>query len=100
MAQTSLEIMERHGLVGTDIALFVPHQANKRIIDACARRMKIPQDRVLINIDRYANTTCATIPIALSEAVEQNRLKRGDNVVLASAGGGYTWGSALLKWAY
>ena len=99
MAAACTEILERNGLTGDDIALLVPHQANKRIIDATARRMKLPSDRVLINIDRYANTTCATIPIGLSEAVEKGRLSRGDNVVIAGAGAGYTWGSALIKWA-
>ena len=78
----------------------MPHQANRRIIEATARRMKLPIDRVMINIDKYGNTTAATIPIALSEAVEQKRIHRGDNVVLATAGGGYAWGSALLKWTY
>ncbi len=100
MAAVSAELLRRNGLSGDDIALLVPHQANKRIIDATARRMKLAPERVLVNIDRYANTTCGTIPIALSEAVEQDRVKRGDYIVLASAGAGYTWGSALLKWAY
>lgn len=100
MAEVSAQILERNGLVGKDIALFVPHQANKRIIDACVKRTDIPQDRVVVNIDRYANTSAATIPIGLSEAVEQGRLSRGDNVLLASAGAGYTWGSTLLTWAY
>ncbi len=98
MAAACAELLERNGLTGDDIALLVPHQANKRIIDATARRMKLASDRVLINIDRYANTTCATIPIGLSEAMEQGRLNRGDNIVLAGAGAGYTWGSALIKW--
>ncbi|MDP6778298.1 MAG: beta-ketoacyl-ACP synthase III [Candidatus Latescibacteria bacterium] len=100
MAAACAELLERNGLTGDDVHLLVPHQANKRIIDATARRMKLPSERVLINIDRYANTTCATIPIGLSEAVEQGRLSPGDNVVVAGAGAGYTWGSALLKWAY
>ncbi len=100
MAAVSAELLERNGLSGDDIALLVPHQANKRIIDATARRMKLAPERVLVNIDRYANTTCGTIPIALSEAVEQERVKRGDYIVVSSAGAGYTWGSALLKWAY
>jgi 3-oxoacyl-[acyl-carrier-protein] synthase-3 len=98
MAAVSAELLERNGLSGEDIALLVPHQANKRIIDATVRRMKLPTDRVIINIDRFANTTSGTIPIALDEAVEQERIKTGDYVVLASAGAGYTWGSALLKW--
>ena len=100
MAEVSAQILERNGLVGQDIALFVPHQANKRIIDACVKRTDIPKDRVVVNIDRYANTSAATIPIGLSEAVEQGRLSRGDHVLLASAGAGYTWGSTLLTWAY
>jgi 3-oxoacyl-[acyl-carrier-protein] synthase-3 len=100
MAAASAEVLKRNGLTGDDIALLVPHQANKRIIDATVRRMKLPVDRVLINIDKYANTTCGTIPIGLSEAVEEGRVKRGDYVVLASAGGGFAWGSALLKWSY
>ncbi|HCR18763.1 MAG TPA: 3-oxoacyl-ACP synthase [Candidatus Latescibacteria bacterium] len=100
MAAVSADLLERNGLTGEDVTLLVPHQANKRIIDATVRRMKLPSDRVIINIDKYANTTCGTIPIALNEAVEQERIKKGDYVVLASAGAGYTWGSALLKWVY
>jgi 3-oxoacyl-[acyl-carrier-protein] synthase-3 len=100
MAEVSAQILERNGLTGQDIALFVPHQANKRIIDACIKRTDLPPDRVVINIDRYANTSAGTIPIGLSEAVDHGRVKRGDKVLLASAGAGYTWGSALLTWAY
>jgi len=100
MAEVSAQVIERNGLVGEDIALFVPHQANKRIIDACVKRTDLPKDRVVINIDRYANTSAGTIPIGLSEAVGQGRVSRGDNVLLASAGAGYTWGSALITWAY
>jgi 3-oxoacyl-[acyl-carrier-protein] synthase-3 len=100
MAAASAEVLKRNGLTGDDVALLVPHQANKRIIDATVRRMKLPQDRVIINIDKYANTTCGTIPIALSEAAEEGRITRGDNVVLATAGGGFAWGSALVRWAY
>ena len=100
MAEVSAQLLERNGLVGKDIALFVPHQANKRIIDACVKRTDLPKDRVVLNINRYANTSAATIPIGLSEAAEQGRIQRGDHVLLASAGAGYTWGSALLTWAY
>ena len=100
IADVSAKLLERNGLTGEDIVLFVPHQANKRIIDASIRRLKLPEDRVLINIDRYGNTSAGTIPIGLSEACEQGRLKRGDHVLLASAGAGYTWGGALLTWAY
>ena len=100
MAEVSAQILERNGLVGEDIDLFVPHQANKRIIDGTVKRLNLPEDRIAINIDRYANTAAGTIPIALSEAVEQGRVKRGDTILLASAGAGYTWGSALLTWTY
>ncbi|MDA0746901.1 MAG: ketoacyl-ACP synthase III [bacterium] len=100
MAASAVDLLERNGLTGDDIVLLVPHQANKRIIDATVRRMKLPPDRVLITIEKYANTTCATIPIGLFEAVRTNRIQRGDYMVLASAGAGFTWGSALLKWAY
>ncbi|MCZ6636185.1 MAG: ketoacyl-ACP synthase III [bacterium] len=100
MAEVSAQILERNGLVGKDIDLFVPHQANKRIIDGTLKRLNLPEERAAINIDRYANTAAGTIPIALSEAVEQGRVKRGDTILLASAGAGYTWGSALLTWAY
>ena len=100
MASVSSALLERNGLTGEDIALFLPHQANKRIIDACVRKLNFPEDKVLIDIDRHANTTCGTIPIALSVAVEEGRLSRGDQVVLTSAGAGFTWGSALMKWAY
>jgi 3-oxoacyl-[acyl-carrier-protein] synthase-3 len=100
MASASADLLKRNGLTGEDIALFVPHQANRRIIDASARRMNLSEDKVLIDIDRYANTTCGTIPIGLSDAEEEGRLSPGDYVVLASAGAGFTWGSALLKWAY
>ena len=100
MAEVSGRIMERNGLTAEDIKLLVPHQANKRIIDAAARRMKLPEEKVLINIERFGNTTDATVPIALWEAVETGRIERGDYIVMATAGGGYAWGSALIKWAY
>jgi 3-oxoacyl-[acyl-carrier-protein] synthase-3 len=100
MADVSAEILEKNHLIGKDVALFVPHQANLRIIDASAKRMGLEPHQVAINIDKYGNTTAATIPMCLSEAVEQNRLKKGDNVVLASFGAGFTWGSIFLRWAY
>ena len=100
MADVSGRIMERNGLTAEDIKLLVPHQANKRIIAAAARRMKLPEEKVLINIERFGNTTDATVPIALWEAVETGRIERGDYIVMATAGGGYAWGSALIKWAY
>ncbi|MEW6750271.1 MAG: beta-ketoacyl-ACP synthase III [Candidatus Latescibacterota bacterium] len=99
MAEVCVSLLERNGLRGEDVALFVPHQANLRIIDAAAQRMGLPAEKVMVNIDRYANTTAGTIPIALSEAWERGRLRRGDLVLMAGVGGGYTWGSALIRWA-
>ncbi len=100
MAEASAVIVERNGLTGKDIGLFVPHQANKRIIDSAAQRMGLTDSQVIINIDKYGNTTAATIPICLSEAVSSKRLKKGDLVVIAAFGGGFTSSSILLKWAY
>jgi len=99
MANVSAEILERNGLNGDDVALFIPHQANLRIIDACANRMGIDHGKVVINIDRYANTTSGTLPLCLYDAVvEQERLKKGDYVVMSAFGAGFTWGSILLRW--
>lgn len=98
MADASAEIMERNGLTGDDVAWLVPHQANLRIIDATARRMGISKDKVMININRYANTTAATIPLCLMDWEKQ--LHKGDNLVLAAFGGGFTWGATLVKWGY
>jgi 3-oxoacyl-[acyl-carrier-protein] synthase-3 len=99
MANVSVGILEKNGLTGEDIALFLPHQANIRIIEASANRMGIDMSKVIVNIDRYANTTAGTIPLCLYEAlVEQNRLKKGDYLVMAAFGAGFTWGSTLIKW--
>jgi len=98
MADVSVEIMERNGLKSEDIAWLVPHQANLRIIEATARRMGLEKEKVMINIQRYGNTTNGTIPMCLFEWEDQ--LKEGDNIVLAAFGGGFTWGSVYLKWAY
>ncbi|NBC15926.1 MAG: beta-ketoacyl-ACP synthase III [Bacteroidetes bacterium] len=98
MADISAEIMERNGLTGDDVRYLVPHQANQRIIDATARRMGISSDKVMLNIDRYGNTTAATIPLCLHDW--EPELRRGDNLVLAAFGGGFTWGAAYVKWAY
>ena len=98
MAEVSEQIMERNGLTGDDVAYLVPHQANKRIIDATARRMGIGDDKVMLNIMRYGNTTNGTIPLCLWEW--EDKLKKGDNLILAAFGGGFTWGSIYLKWAY
>ncbi|MEP6464739.1 MAG: beta-ketoacyl-ACP synthase III [Parafilimonas sp.] len=98
MADVSAEIMQRNNLSADDIAWLVPHQANMRIIDATANRMGLSKDKVMINIDRYGNTTAATIPLCLWEW--QNKLKKGDNIILAAFGGGFTWGATLIKWSY
>jgi len=91
-------ILERNGLTGDDIDLFVSHQANRRIIESAADRLGMAPEKVMINIDRFGNTTAATIPLALGDAVEQGRLKNGDLVLLASVGAGFTVGSILLRW--
>ena len=98
MADVSEEIMNRNNLSADDIAWLVPHQANKRIIDATSRRMGVGDDKVMLNIERYGNTTAATIPLCLWEW--EDKLNKGDNIILAAFGGGFTWGSIYLKWAY
>ena len=97
MADVSAEVMERNGLTGDDIAWLVPHQANKRIIDATANRMGVGPEKVMMNIERYGNTTAATIPLCLWEY--ESKLKKGDNLILAAFGGGFTWGAIYMKWA-
>jgi 3-oxoacyl-[acyl-carrier-protein] synthase-3 len=98
MADVSAEIMEKNNLTGDDISYLVPHQANKRIIDATARRMGVGMEKVMLNIERYGNTTTGTIPLCLWEW--EKKLKKGDNLILAAFGGGFTWGSIWVKWAY
>ena len=98
MADVSEEIMKKNNLDAEDIAWLVPHQANQRIIDATARRMGVGNEKVMVNIEKYGNTTNGTIPLCLWEW--ENKLKKGDNLVLAAFGGGFTWGSIYLKWAY
>lgn len=98
MADVSAEIMERNNLTGNDVDWLVPHQANLRIISATADRMNLPAEKVMINIQKYGNTTAGTIPLCLWEW--ENQLKKGDNLILAAFGGGFTWGSVYLKWAY
>mgnify|MGYP000974470817 CR=1 FL=1 len=98
MADVSQELLEKNNLTGADIAWLVPHQANKRIIDATADRIGLSADKVMLNIQRYGNTTAATIPLCLWEW--ESKLKKGDNIVLAAFGGGFTWGATLVKWAY
>ncbi len=98
MADVSEQIMKRNGLTGEDVDWLVPHQANKRIIDATSRRMNLPDEKVMINIHKYGNTTSATLPLCLNDYEKQ--LKKGDNLVFAAFGGGFTWGAVYLKWAY
>ena len=98
MADVSYELLERNKLTGSDIAWLVPHQANKRIIDATANRMGLSMDKVMLNIHKYGNTTSATIPLCLWEW--EKKLKKDDLIVLAAFGGGFTWGATLIRWAY
>lgn len=98
MSEAAHDIMKRNNLTSEDIAWLVPHQANKRIIDATAHRMGLPDEKVMMNIQRYGNTTAGTLPLCLWDYEKQ--LKKGDNLVLAAFGGGFTWGASYLKWAY
>ena len=99
MAEVSKEILDKNDLTGKDVKLFIPHQANKRIIDAAADRCGLLNEQVLVNINKYGNTTAGTIPIALDDAVEEKILNKGDILLFAAFGGGFTWGSMLIKWA-
>lgn len=98
MADVSAEIMEKNNLTSDDVAWLVPHQANLRIIDATANRMGLSTDKVMINIQKYGNTTAATLPLCLWDY--ESQLKKGDNIILSAFGGGFTWGAIYLKWAY
>ncbi|WP_129630844.1 beta-ketoacyl-ACP synthase III [Candidatus Oscillochloris fontis] len=98
MSESSLQAVADAGLSLNDISLVVPHQANARIIEAVAKRLAIPMERVMVNLDRYGNTSAASVPIALYEAVEQGRIKDGDYVLLTAFGGGLTWGSVVIRW--
>jgi len=100
MAELAAHMVERNGLKSQDIALVVPHQANLRIIRAMQERLGLPDEKVMVNIDRYGNTTGGTIPLGLRDAVDQGKLKKGDLVLLMAVGAGYTTGSVLLRWAY
>ncbi|PKQ60905.1 beta-ketoacyl-ACP synthase III [Labilibaculum manganireducens] len=98
MADVSVEMMEKHNMTADDLAWLVPHQANNRIIEATAKRMGLAKEKVMINIQKYGNTTSATIPLCLWEW--ENQLSKGDNIILSGFGAGFTWGSILLKWGY
>jgi len=94
----ALKTLAQNGLVTSDLALLVPHQANQRIIQATAERLKLPKEKVVMNLDKYGNTSAASIPIALDEAVRTGRIQEGDYILLEAFGGGLTWASALIKW--
>ena len=98
MADVCEKVMQQNNLSGEDVNWLVPHQANKRIIDAAASRMNLPDEKVMMNIHKYGNTTSATLPLCLADY--ENQLKKGDNLIFASFGGGFTWGAVYLKWAY
>ena len=100
MAEMTELVLEQNKLTGADIDCFIAHQANKRIITATADRLKMPEDKVIINIDRFGNTTAGTIPLAMQTALENGKLKKGNMVLLAAVGAGFTSGATLLQWAY
>lgn len=100
MAEMTEKVLERNNITGADVDCFIAHQANKRIITATADRLKMPQGKVIINIDRYGNTTAGTIPLAMDTAIKEGKLKKGDTVLLAAVGAGFTSGATLLKWAF
>jgi len=100
MAETAVQLLERNGFSTKDLALLVPHQANLRIIRATQERLGVEDSKVVVNIDRYGNTTAGTIPLGLRDAVAQGRLHKGDLVLLVAVGAGYTTGGVLLRWAY
>ena len=97
-SECTARILERNGFTAKDVDLFIPHQANLRIIEAAAKRVALPMSRVFVNVDRYGNTGAASVYVALEEAVSSGRLKRGDLVLLAAFGGGFAWGAALVRW--
>jgi 3-oxoacyl-[acyl-carrier-protein] synthase-3 len=100
MAEAAEIILSRNGVEGKDLGCFIPHQANKRIILSTAERLGMPEESVIINIDRYGNTTAATIPLAMQTALDEKRMKKGDLVLLASVGAGFTVGATLLRWEF
>jgi 3-oxoacyl-[acyl-carrier-protein] synthase-3 len=98
MGDSAVRVLKEVGMTGADVDLFIPHQANRRIIEATCRRAKISMEKTVVTIDKYGNVPAATIPIALDEVVRSGRLKRDDTLLLASFGGGFTWAAAVLKW--
>jgi len=100
MAEMTERVLQKNGLTGADVDCFIAHQANKRIILATAERLKMPLEKVVINIERYGNTTAGTIPLAMQTAVNEGKLKKGSLVLLAAVGAGFTSGATLLRWAF
>jgi 3-oxoacyl-[acyl-carrier-protein] synthase-3 len=100
MSDLAVQLLERNGLTSRDLALVVPHQANLRIIRAMQERLGVDDSKVMVNIDRFGNTTAGTIPLGLMDALDQKRLKKGDLILLVSVGAGYTTGGILMRWAY
>ena len=100
MAEMTERVLRKNGLTGADVDCFIAHQANRRIIVATAERLKMPMEKVIINIDRFGNTTAGTIPLAMQTAVDEGKLKKGSLVLLAAVGAGFTSGATLLRWAY
>ena len=99
LADSSEQVVRSAGLTMSDIEIVIPHQANLRIIDAAAKRLKIPYERFIVNLDRYGNTSAASIPLALDEAVRNGRIRPGDHVLLSSFGAGLSWGTMVMRWA-
>jgi 3-oxoacyl-[acyl-carrier-protein] synthase-3 len=98
MLEASQQALEMAGLTAADVSLVIPHQANARIISAIAERLNLPPERVFMNLDKYGNTSAATIPVALDEANKAGRLKSGDVILLVAFGGGFTWASSVVRW--
>ena len=96
--ESTSTLLARHGVTAKDIDLFIPHQANLRIIEAAAKRVGLPMEKVFVNVDRYGNTGAASVYVALEEAVAAGRVKRGDLLLIAAFGGGFAWGAALMRW--
>jgi 3-oxoacyl-[acyl-carrier-protein] synthase-3 len=100
MTETSKKLMEKNGITHENINLLIPHQANQRIIDSVAEKLSLRKDQVVTNIEKYGNTTAGTIPIAMSEAYQEGRISKGDQILLSAFGTGFSWGSLLFKWAF
>lgn len=100
MAEATTKVLERNGITGSDLGCFIPHQANKRIITSTAERLGLPEDRVIINIDQYGNTSAGTIPLAMQTAIDEGKLKKGDLVLIAAVGAGFTVGASLMRWEF